>query len=508
MSLFGGKLSFLMRECKITSARLARDVMVDPATISRWLTGKRVPLSTIEDAGTADPAAIIAFCTESGDTVVRLAEYFALKNRSPEKRAWLCKSTGIDEALESEAFVVALARWFTSDEPVYKEEYQMPDNAVGAVYMGFDGLRKTISMLSDATGKDGGGQIYVYVASEQSNMLLDDRMREIWERLYEISGKPLLLVMEQGIDYERIFGISKSLLPYMLAGIMEAYYIPSAEKIFCYNLAFLSEAAGIVLTIETPGGDPDTSLSVFASSNPFVGKLKGVLSQSGGNAKPIFRFLRAQSEVYARQNAFFETKGEIYSLFGLTNVLYADTEAFKNLLMENGESYEARRYYIKSFEKHKARFEECLRTERVYEICFLPEIQEMIRTGMAGLTELAFLEGTVRIPRAFIRSLLSGMVNALEKYENLDVMLLTTTEELEMWLDGDANGDVLKIKDNLYLLYQTQKEDRTLYAYSDNCPLVSALSRQFHTERQTAQGIRGRGNVISYLNDKLKMLEA
>ncbi len=491
VALFSEKLNLLMSENKISAAKLARDIHVDPSNVSRWLSGKRIPKAPFE----GEP--------DSEDMVAVLSSYF-FERCGSVRQEWLRGVTGIGQAPDDD-FRKKLADWFLNGAPIVDTLRSSVADAAAA-FMGFDGLQTAASLLAEAARKSSGAsKVYVYISSEHSSILIHERLGELLKALYRMYNEPLVLVMEQGFDYERISQVIGVLMPHMQAGILEVYYISSSEKYLCYNISILAENAGMIMTTQPQGGSPDSCVSVFVQTGAFARQMKTVLLKLSAGARPLFRFMRSAGETNSRSAALFDERGELFLRGALPNILHAKADAYARLLKAAGAPREAVRYRAGVFEEQQQRFRRSLENgEKVFESWSIQAINDLIKSRTEYLPPpfSAYRGGT--LPGIFAKSLLEGMLKNLREFENFNV-LLTNEESSGAFFSGPES--TLKIKEDSFLIYQTLSGGEELQACSENLPLVSACTRQFREQWKNSSGIKGRENVIAAIKDKIAKME-
>jgi len=466
-----------MTQLNIRSAELARSIPVDPALVSRWRTGRRVPKDEDTVGGVA------SFLNESAKTEREkaklgdlLADYEEKRLNTAEKIAlWLFDGRGL---------------------PVPSTEWQ-PQPA-GVCFPGADGFLTALSMLEYAVRRSASeSALVVYVSTERLNLILNGRTDGMWERLYALNRGPVPVILERTPDAERLSMVLAALLGHIQSGRLLLSSIPTGNRQFYYNLTVLAKGVGMVIAMEPPvsGGE---SVSLFVDMPSFVRGVGAKLSELNESAKPMFKLLRDTAAERSMFKKCFQGEVPVSAMFGTVNLLYADPDGYRELLKANGVPYESRRWRISEFSAVRRVFEEFLARGDYREMASLTALGSLSKKAHNTVPELMFINNeTIEYPPVFLKSLFRGMLDFLHRFPGLDIALTR----------AERRAVVTRISQDSVLLLQNITDGVAVSLGSENWLVVNEYTRAFDAAWNSGDDIFGKHNVICALTRLYNKLE-
>ena len=475
---FHDKLKAIMSALGVRSSALSKRMLADPATVSRWRSGAR-PFS--QDKGEGN----------------RLAECLMSFVRSERQQKWLANALA-DYEEQGLATAEKLALWLFDGREM-RSCASEPAQAAGVCFPGVNGFLTAVGMLEHAVqSRIVTPPLTVYIASEKAELLLDAKIsRSLWQRLYDICHEPVRVILEQSGDADRLGGLLSSFMPYIRAGRIILNCVPGVERYFFYNLTVLARGAGMVVALEPPAGKGEP-VSLFLEDAAFVSGTASVLSSLGEASIPVLKLVRDAGEELRLTRSCYDSAAVLSTRFGCINPLYADEESYGELLKANQLSYETRKYRMRRFIEMRQAFERFLESGRYRTIVSLAAIEELMRDQAISMPDLSFSEESgIVAPASFAAGLLRGMMNFLNRYPNLELLLVT---------DQAVVPELLFLKEDSFLLLKSSEADRTC-AYSDNWILLHEYEKQFESLWRSGKGVFGKANVLYTLSRKLQKME-
>lgn len=476
---FHDKLKKAMTALGMRSSDLSRRLPADPATVSRWRSGQR------------------SFSREEAD-IARLAECFVSFARSEKQQAWLkraldgYKDMGLDTAGK-------LALWFF-DGKAGCDELPLPQQAAGVCFPGADGFLTALAMLEHAAEQHADAHpVTVYIASEQSQLVFDGLInRSLWGRLFALGGAPARVIVEQSRDAQRLEALLSVFAAHIQAGLIALECLPGVERYLFYSLTVHVRGVGLIMAMEPPLGRGE-SVSLFLEEGPFVQGTAAMLASVGQMSVPLLKLTKDAGDEYGLTKSCYSAGADLRTRFGSVNPLYASEECYRALMISSGLSYEARKYRLRRFGEMRQAFEQFLARGRYRGIVSLSAI-DLLALGRAdAVADLAFAENRDATALArFSASLVRGMIDFLERYKNLELMLIT---------DEAADANVVRLKEDRFLLLQGALGGKPVTMYSDNWLVVNEYDKQLDRVWKSGRGVFGRSNVLYVLSRKLKKME-
>ena len=484
MAVLGEKLTFLMKNsaCRITDEALGNALHVDRSTVNKWRKGTL----RLDKAQYADQVA--DFLVQHLDRQWLLSLLNLPETEAPHDAG--LRGQIVDFLYDDGDIILRRA---TSRHIVF--DRQVINNGC---FLGVQGLFDALALFSSCLEKkDTRKPVCMYLSSEYCGLLLDQNADLLWDYLYEINeGRPVRIVFERWRETGRVTEIFNRLLPFILQKKVELYYIPSTERFFCYNISFLAENNCMVMTTE-PAGGCGTSVSIYVDSQEFVIPMSKVMGKLERLARPVARFIETPRAETTCTNTVFGEEGDVSALFDGINLLYAAPEEFEALLESCGLSYQERRHHVRRFKEQQESVKRFLTGNMNREIFMLETIDDYITSAKIKIHELSFPVPRVKVGLTFLESLLRGMMNALDDFENLRILLVRR---------GDCWNMVWHMKeDRAILLHCFDGEDRVCI-YSENSLFIEYYMGLLENTHQGKHTIRGKANVRIALQSRLDQI--
>ncbi|MDL2238237.1 helix-turn-helix domain-containing protein [Christensenellaceae bacterium OttesenSCG-928-K19] len=486
MASFGQKLKTFMTDKKIKATELAGFLHVDPTLISKWTKGVR----NVEQDSLILP---------------ELTYYLSQKIREPQPV--------IDEHLGQ--IRTAIKDWLYDGSDIMEPDLSFlrkggggddpPPVQQGYGYLGMDGVRVSLGFLMEQVQRQKDApETNVYISSEYSMLLTDPKAEPVWDYLYEMNGmRPVRVIFEQWKDKDRTEQITKCLMPFLHAGKMELLYLISSERYLCYNAMFYADGAGMVMTTE-PAGGAGNCVSLFLDNKSFVHPMGAVLDKLAKNAVPMLRVWDSVKNRGAMDSRFYDEilyrPGDLDAVHHGMHLAYLSVDAYERLLKKNEIPAAQIRFRKKKFAEQKVKMDQLLQGNRCREIYRFDVLDRMLQSNVIETTDLFYANrNCLRADREIVEDLLHGMVDMLQKYGNLQMMLVR--DELEEYADVSW-----RVKEDKFLLMHT-RTDSMKSVSSDNWLLCRQYMRNFEELwGSTYQAVHGKKNVIDALTLRLQKL--
>jgi len=288
----------------------------------------------------------------------------------------------------------------------------------------------------------------------------------------------------------------RGLLPFMQTGRIRFCLIKSTQKFFYSNISIYAAGVGIVVTAEPVGGFGG-SVSMLVESPDYLKGMGGVYARFDKNIKNVEKHLNPSvtkdEAVYYGQ--LFDPGSDIKAVIDGADLLYMDKNAYLDLLKRNDVTGSQRAYRLDRFERDKRGFEELLESNRVTEVFSLPAFDRMISSQKIKTPDFSFHSGIINADKKVLGSLFAGMLDYLERYENLSVYI--NRQNLPY---GDFS---CRVKGDSFVLLHSYGNGAPHVVWSDTWLLVYEYMRQFDETLQDSDLITTRDAVKSALKMRL-----
>ena len=490
---FGRKLNWLKGALRVTDSEIGAAVHESASLVCRWRSGQR---SVDRIRG--------------GDSLVRLADFFAKQACQRGQAHLLARALSVDEAemlkLSAE-YRSAFIDFMYSASPVpgradpveSGQKTEKGSNLGQACFIGMDGLLASLDLLEKRLQGASAG-ITVYLSLEHSRILRETSAAVLWERLWRLSGEtPIRLIFDNWADADEAMKTLRGLLPFMQNGRLQLYLIKSTQKFFYSNISFYADGVGMVITAEPAGGLGD-SVSMFVESPDYIKGMGGVFTRFDKNIKPVEKHLsmattKDEAIYFAR---LFERGGDIRAVVDGMSLIYMDSEHYMKLLKINSVTGSQRAYRLDRFLSDKRQFEAFLEEGRVIEIFSLPALDNIIKSHKLKTPDFSFLTGPVRADRDILRSLIGGMLDCLKRSGNLSMYLTRRAQP--------HSDFTFRLKADSFVLLHSYEKDVPHAVWSDTWLLVYEYIRQFDESIGDGDLITTKDAVLAALKIRLENL--
>jgi len=366
-------------------------------------------------------------------------------------------------------------------------------------YLGSEGLLDALAVLENRMqGKT--TDITVYLSLEHTRSVMGDCADKIWEMLWRMGGgNPVRLVFDNWTDAGEATKALRGLLPFMQTGRIRFCLIKSTQKFFYSNISIYAAGVGIVITAEPVGGFGG-SVSMLVDSHDYLKGMGGVYARFDKNTKNVEKHqspsVTKDEAVYYGQ--LFDPGSDIKAVIDGADLLFMDIYAYLDLLKRNDVTGSQRAYRLDRFERDKQRFEELLASNRVTEVFSLPAFDQMISSRKIKTPDFSFHSGMINADKKVLSSLFTGMLDYLERYENLSVYI----NHKNLPYDDFS----CRVKGDSFVLLHSYGNGAPHVVWSDTWLLVYEYIRQFDETLQDSDLITTRDAVKSALKIRLERL--
>jgi len=464
---FGRKLDWLKTLFRVTDGEIGDHVGASASLVCRWRKGQR-NLDRIRDE-----------CLLSG-----LAEFFLIRAGQIDMiPGFVDLFGGIDISPDNETARSVLIGFMFDQSPIpgkgkpvpESDDKKMTGGADAPVrrecYHGIDGLLDAFAFLEYNT-QGSPMDISVYLSLEHSHIARDKSAYKLWEMLRRLGGgNPVRLVFDNWTYADEAAGTLRMLLPAMQTGCVRLNLIKSMQKFFYSNISFYAAGTGIIVTTD-PAGGYGGGVSMLVESPQYLQGMSGVFAKFDKITKPIEKHLN----IAARDEALyygqlFESGGSLKTITDGANLLYMDADAYMVLLKMNGITGSQRAYRLERFVNDKKRFGQFLESGRATEVFGLPVFDRMISLQEIKTPDFSFKPGKIKTDKAILRSMFEGMLDCLERYDNLSIVLNRSGLPQE--------GFSCRLKGDSFVLLHTYGDGTPHAVWSDTWLLVYEYIRQF-----------------------------
>ena len=404
--IFGQKLNWLKTTLGVTDGEIGAVTGASAPLVCRWRSGER-SLDPTRDAG----------------TLQKLADFFLRLANERGKTEVLTNALSIDADALSAKYILAFM--FDGKQIVRdgKDGNPLPPPPpVGQIcYFGMDGILSAVSLLGEKM-TDSKSEIVVYLSLEHAGIFREPDAARLWDELVHINGgRPIRVVFDTWSN-TAAGEAAKTLLVLMSfaqKGLLRLHLVKSTQKFFYNNISFFVNGAGMVITAGPVIGGGIVSMPV--DSPEYISGIGALFAKLDRNTKPVDKHLAKDESIY--YSRLYEPGSNVRAVIDGANLLYLDADAYLNLLKLNGITISQRTYRMEKFQRDKQQFELFLESGHVTEIFSLTAFDRMIAEHKMTTPDFSFSTGGVKTNAEILKSLLTGMLDALERHGNLSVYL-------------------------------------------------------------------------------------
>ena len=401
---FGQKLNWLKTTLDVTDGEIGAVAGASAALVCRWRSGER-SLDRVRDAG----------------VLQKLAEYFIRLAVELGKAQVIANVLSVDtDALAAKSVL----DFMFDSKPIMisGENVDTPPPPAGQIcYFGTDGIISSVSALGEKM-IGGESEITVYLSLEHAGILCEPGASRLWYELVHINGDhPVRVVFDiwSNTAAEEAAKTLLALMAFAQKSLLRLHLIKSTQKFFYNNISFFVGGIGIVITSEPVIGGEIISMPV--DSSEYISGMGSLFAKLDRNTKPVDKHhAKDEASYYSR---LYESGGDVRTVIDGANLLYLDADAYFNLLKLNGITNSQRTYRMDKFQKDKQQFELFLKAGHVTEIFSLTVFDRMIAEQKMITPDFSFSVGEVKANAEILKSLFTGMLDTLERYENLSIYL-------------------------------------------------------------------------------------
>jgi hypothetical protein len=465
-------MSFLKAKYALSNRTLANALHVDGSTVSKWCSGTR----EFKDVYTDELIAF--FFTELG---------------REKMQSLLQSEEGVSDADLKKQFEGIL---FNGGFPQPQPPPLPPADPDGDYFLGVRGLFKALSVLARELERlPSESPLNVYLSAENCNTLFDDRALDLWSYLYAVNGsRPVRIVFEQTRRPERIRDLITRLLPDIEDGKLDLFTLPSNEHYFCHHMSFLVPKRCMVMTTE-PVGVPGACISLCTGSPEFVAPMSKVYEKLNLSARRMTKQIAAPRTETLQIYEYLTDGGVVNAMKNCLGLVYAGESEVGNLLKSQRGRYERRRLLMDRCQREKALFEQFLENNYYREILPLDMIDDCISRAAVRIPELFFpAAGPVPVALSFIEDVLRGMIESLERFRHLEIVLTCGEEQTDTSWRIKGDGSIL-----LHRFSGAGKK----CVYSEEWSVIGHYTNKMEEAYRARKTIRGRQNVTMALQSRI-----
>lgn len=403
---FGKKLNWLKNTLSVTDGEIGAAAGASTPLVCRWRNGER-SLDRIRDIG----------------ALQKLVDYFLRVADKRGNTAVIANALSVNiDTLTAESILT----FMFDGKPIMTDDEDgdspPPSPPAGQIcYFGMDGILNAVSALGEKM-PGGKSEIVVYLSLEHAGILREPDAARLWDALVHINGDRPVRVVFDTWSNTATGEAAKTLLALMSfasKGSLRLHLVKSTQKFFYNNISFFAGGVGMVITAGPVIGGG--IISVPVDSPEYISGVGTLFAKLDRNTKPVDKHLaKDEASYYSR---LYEPSGDVRAVIDGANLLYLDADAYLNLLKLNGIACSRRTYRMEKFQKDKRQFELFLESGRVTEIFSLKAFDRMIAERKMITPDFSFLSCGVKVTAEILKSLFSGMTDALERHGNLSVYL-------------------------------------------------------------------------------------
>jgi len=482
MNNFGRKLNWLKGTFRVTDGEIGAASHESASLVCRWRSGER------------------SLDRYKGEyPLTCMAEFFAKRAVQVGNTHLLANVLSVDEGnivrkdgIFRSAFIDFL---YDANPPPGADRIDITDNdalSKQTCFLGVDGILAALSLLKERL-QGVPAAITAYLSLEHSRILRDSSAVKLWETLWTLSGgNPIRLVFDKWADANEAMKTLRELLPFMQNGRLQLHLIKSTQKFFYSNMTLYADDVGMVVIAEPVGG-LGNNVSMFVESPEYIKGMGSVFARFDKNSKPIEKHLNmaATKDEAVCFSRLFEPDGDIKTAIDGASLLYMDAEAYLRLLKLSGIAGSQRAYRLDRFIKDKLQFEAFLEDCSFTEIYSLPTLDRMIASMMIKTPDFSFCSGVVKADGEILKSIFTGMMDYLERYNSLSIYLTRS---------GLPHPDFsCRLKDDRFALLHSYKDGVPHAVWSDTWLLVYEYIRQYEEALLDGDLITTKDAVLSAL---------
>ncbi len=475
--VFADKLSWLMKHFNITNNKLAKAISVDPSLVSKWVNGKRTPPAKSLHIFQIAEFFLKLPHDEYAQTLLTeiLAQYFPdldLDNFIARRRAM------IEWLAEEELPARGKLRPDHEKASVSSGESFSPLAAMPGYYETFagnQGKREAVLKLLDAALGSHEGIELLLVSQENVNWITEDEefLLKWKQKLAELVGRGhrIKIIHTVNRDISQITTMINNWIPMHLTGKVESYYHPRYDEPALLKSVFICPKKIALLAFSTSGSDSEFT---FCFADKTVLSLMEIYYRSYlAQCRPLIRgfagndIMNIPNEVIGLQirTGYFYTLRDSLLLHSIPPDLFARILERSNLSRaEKVRRIKLQRHYAELFQ-HSVKF------NRFREICPLAAIDMMVgeNTYVCSHCEYLLLDG-IEMTGEELREYLTGIITALEEYENYELILYNSRpplipENVSFYFKEDYYALVFSNSDLPYAI--EINEANILFAFED-----------------------------------------
>ena len=476
---FSQRLKMLMTQLNISSAQLAKALIVDPSLVSRWLRsgcGER----------------------KASQHALEIGRYVTGRILSAENRAWLCATLARTEGAGITAERIALWLYPNASLPARPAE----TDAGFANLLVLDSFRNAVTgqeppappqnehlpilsvcrgaeqisalLLSELQQAAPETEVDIFLSSEAVASAVDKR---IFHAIYQparekrLNLRMLVQSANNSAMSSRLVGVY---IPLLVLGRLRLCVVQGTPQTFTANMNLIIRGQSAVMISE--------AVQKKSAAVATTVREPEIIQDMRDNFETTLRFARpmmtAYDDSFARNiiEAFFEEYGVPGSLdvikSGL-NPMYMTTAQYGAVLKKFGQKGDQYDWRYQEFTRFQEAMNTVLGNSRFREVLSLPKLNEIAETGCCRMPSMYFMDtGVWHIDAEDCVETLNGYLRYLEAYPNFQVVLL---DDESLFMENSC----WHIKNNKHVMIHSWNIDNPIMVYSDQLLLIDEFQRHF-----------------------------
>lgn len=474
---FSEKINLLMKMANTTNSKLAKALGIDPSLVSRWRTGAREP---------GDDSRYIQL----------VGLFFASQARQDFQRVALLELTGHqmeDKNVGEPIIATYLTRWLANESKISTKSIQVLLDSIGSVgnqaqhlphvqlppephgaqvelqsFSGIEGIRSaTIKLLMHALNSLKPQQRLLLFSDEPMDWIVENPLfAKQWYYL-------LSTCIRQGMKIEVVHTLSRDSnelaiavqrwLPLYMTGAIVSYYYPEKRDDMFNHTSFVLEGEAVVSSTSVRGQDRETIQYIYSNESTAVTSAMIAFSTQRALCKPLVRtYTGAETKKYIDEQISLFTANSSHGV-GMQSLLLSGMPcSLLGSMLRRQQIPETQIQEILSQQEQRLQLLNThLNHKQFHMVISLPRITDVLKGKVPALVpELITQKTFTYLPMEYHAHLL-GVIELLEKYENLEITILPSKHMLhtvQLFAMQSAGLLVLKHRNPKFVFVSEQND--------------------------------------------------
>lgn len=467
------RLRELMTQFGISNRRLATEIHIDPAMISRWLKngfGKR----------------------NVATNVLTVGEYIAGLRMSAADRSYLCARLGIpaDSTITGEMIALWLAPEIENILPPPVNTVALPTlvesfhhiiaqsieetrgQSDHTALSGAEGPVRLLETELDQIGENAAPLLFL--TSESMNTAIDADLIRCLTRISEKKKLKWKMLLQSGNSHEKLGNLVSAYLPMIVQGYMQLSIMHGIPATMAGEMKIILPRQSVVMVTEVM----DSRHSVLSTVSSDISVVDGMTANFENSLQYARPMLTVYDDSFAKNivETFFNEYGVTGHLDVIKcgmNPMYFSLEHYGEVLRKLWPQDDQFEWRYREFARFQDGFANMMSTSRNREVLSLPKLREITRTGQCRMPAMYFLSPGIYTmsPRECV-NLFDGYIRWLESAPDFQVVL---TEDAQIFMPDSC----WHIKNNRHIMLHSWNIDDPLMVYSEEMLLIDEFQRHF-----------------------------